>query len=145
MTETESALPIAGYHAHIYYDAATRARAERLRERLAAGFPEARLGRWHDVPVGPHTQAMYQVAFPAASLARLFPWLLLNRDGLAVLLHPETGDDLADHTAHAAWMGAMLPLNLAALASPAGPPEVAPLSADELERFAADSIRERDA
>jgi aromatic ring-cleaving dioxygenase len=39
---------------------------------------------------------------------------MLNRDGLAVLLHPETGDDYRDHTAHAAWLGAMLPLRLEA-------------------------------
>jgi aromatic ring-cleaving dioxygenase len=42
------------------------------------------------------------------------PWLMLNRDGLTVLLHPETGDDLTDHTAHAAWFGAVLPLRLEA-------------------------------
>jgi DOPA 4,5-dioxygenase len=27
-------------------------------------------------------------------------------------MHPETGDDLLDHTEHAIWMGAMRPLNL---------------------------------
>jgi aromatic ring-cleaving dioxygenase len=32
-----------------------------------------------------------------------------NRDGLTVLLHPETGDDYVDHSAHAAWFGAVLP------------------------------------
>jgi DOPA 4,5-dioxygenase len=37
---------------------------------------------------------------------------MLNRDGLTVLLHPETGDDYADHTDHAAWFGAVLPLRL---------------------------------
>jgi aromatic ring-cleaving dioxygenase len=100
---------ILGWHAHIYYDPASRPRAE---AGLAAAFPEARLGRWHDQPVGPHTQAMYQVAFPPALLPALLPWLLLNRRDLAVLLHPETGRDLADHTQHAAWLGEMLPLRL---------------------------------
>ena len=37
---------------------------------------------------------------------------MLNRGGLDVLLHPETGDDLADHTAHAVWLGEKLPLRL---------------------------------
>ena len=37
------------YHAHVYYDpASSRDRAERLRERVAAAFPQATLGRWHD-------------------------------------------------------------------------------------------------
>jgi aromatic ring-cleaving dioxygenase len=104
---------ITEYHAHIYYDPRnTRDRAERLRERVAAEFPAARLGRWHDELVGPHSQSMYQIAFPSGLLASLLPWLMLNRDGLTILLHPETGSDYRDHTAHAAWLGAVLPLRL---------------------------------
>ncbi len=104
---------IKDYHAHVYYDPAkTRGAAERLRERVGDEFPQAKLGRWHDEPVGPHPQSMYQIAFPTAMLASFMPWLMLNRDGLTVLLHPETGDDFTDHTAHAAWFGAVLPLRV---------------------------------
>ncbi|MGH7038660.1 MAG: DOPA 4,5-dioxygenase family protein [Stellaceae bacterium] len=35
---------------------------------------------------------------------------MLNRDGLDVLVHPMTGDGLADHTNHAAWLGVPLPI-----------------------------------
>jgi aromatic ring-cleaving dioxygenase len=101
------------FHAHIYYDPAlTRDCAALLRERVASAFPAATLGRWHDAPVGPHPQSMYQIAFPAESLASFVPWLMLNRNGLTVLLHPETGNDYADHTEHAVWFGAILPLRL---------------------------------
>ena len=104
---------IKDYHAHIYYDPTTsRHRAERLRLRVAELFPAARLGRWHDELVGPHPQSMYQIAFPASELAIFLPWLMLNRNGLSILLHPETGDDYRDHSAHAAWLGAVLPLRL---------------------------------
>jgi aromatic ring-cleaving dioxygenase len=104
---------IAVYHAHVYYDPAkTRTRAQRLRKRIAAEFPQAKLGRWHDELVGPHPQSMYQIAFPSTMLASFVPWLMLNRDGLTVLLHPETGNDHRDHTVHAAWFGAMLPLRI---------------------------------
>ncbi len=104
---------IKDYHAHVYYDPATsRDRAERLRARVGAAFPDARLGRWHDELVGPHPQSMYQIAFPTRLLEKFVPWLMLNRDGLTVLLHPETGDDYTDHSAHAAWFGAVLPLRL---------------------------------
>jgi DOPA 4,5-dioxygenase len=104
-------LPITGWHAHIYYDpATTRAAAEALREGLAAGFPDAVLGRWHDVPVGPHTAAMFQVAFPPALFPSLVPWMALHRADLSVLVHPETGRQRADHTRHALWMGPPLPL-----------------------------------
>ena len=113
--ETSSADParISHYHAHVYYDpATTRNRAARLREQVATKFPEARLGRWHDELVGPHLRSMYQVAFPSTMLGLFLPWLMLNRDGLAVLVHPESGDALRDHTEHAAWLGEKLPLNL---------------------------------
>ena len=53
---------ISGYHAHVYYHPETRERAERLRGGIAERFA-ARLGSWHDEPVGPHPVAMYQVAF----------------------------------------------------------------------------------
>ena len=106
------------YHAHVYYDpASSRDRAERLRERVAAAFPQATLGRWHDELVGPHLQSMYQIAFPCALLASFLPWLMLNRDGLTILLHPGTGDAYADHTEHAAWFGGTLPLRLDVLRS----------------------------
>lgn len=106
---------IAGWHAHVYFDAATREAASRLRDGIAAAFPAAVLGRWHDVPVGPHPQGMYQVAFAPALFPQLVPFLALNREGLTVLLHPDTGRPKADHAEHALWMGAVLPLDIAAL------------------------------
>ena len=60
---------------------------------------------------------MYQIAFPRTMLAAFLPWLMLNRNGLTVLLHPETGNALADHTDHAAWLGGMLPLTATAILS----------------------------
>lgn len=110
---------ITEYHAHIYYEPETREAAAALRRELEGRFA-VRLGRWHDVPVGPHTRAMYQVAFAPAELAGVLPWLMLNRGQLPVLLHPETGDDLADHTAHAAWLGERLPLRLEVFSAPRG-------------------------
>jgi aromatic ring-cleaving dioxygenase len=111
------------YHAHVYYDPdSTRDRAARLRERVAAAFPEATLGRWHDELVGPHLRSMYQIAFPRELFASLLPWLMLNRDGLTILLHPGTSNDYADHTQHAAWLGDVLPLRLDVLeGAPRGP------------------------
>jgi aromatic ring-cleaving dioxygenase len=101
------------YHAHVYYDpASSREQAERLRARVAEAFPQAKLGRWHDELVGPHPQSMYQIALDSPMLAAFVPWLMLNRDGLTVLLHPQTGDSYTDHSAHAAWFGAVLPLRL---------------------------------
>jgi aromatic ring-cleaving dioxygenase len=106
---------IDGYHAHIYYDpATTRARAERLREGIAERFA-ARIGNWHDEPVGPHPVSMYQVAFAVDEFPALVPWLMLNRDGLDVLVHPLSGDSVADHTRFAMWLGRPLPLRVETL------------------------------
>jgi aromatic ring-cleaving dioxygenase len=79
------------YHAHVCYDPSTRERAAQSREQVAAVFPYATLGRWHDAPVGPHPQSMYQIAFPAELLASFLPWLMLNRAGLIILLDPRPG------------------------------------------------------
>jgi len=102
---------IKGYHAHIYYAPETHATAERLRAGIGERF-QARLGSWHDEPVGPHPVAMYQVAFAAEEFPALVPWLMLNREGLDVLVHPLTDDSVADHTRFALWLGTALPLRL---------------------------------
>ena len=102
---------IRSYHAHIYYDPATRAEAERLRAAIGRDFA-VELGRWRDEPVGPHPVAMYQVAFAVAEFARLVPWLMLNRGSLDVLVHPQTDDAYDDHALHALWLGRKLPLRL---------------------------------
>ncbi len=116
MTETEiDPGEINGYHAHIYYrDDDERAKAATLREVLSAD-PEMRMGRWRDEPVGPHPLPMYQVAFPSAEFAKVVPWLMLNRDGLTILVHPETGDDVIDHRDFPLWLGEKLDLRISFL------------------------------
>src|SRR5947209_19586746 len=93
--------PISAYHAHVYYEPATRDRAASLREQVAERFPDFRLGRWHDVPVGPHTRAMYQMLFGPDRLKDFLPWMIMNWQGFAVLVHPETGNVYNDNDVHA--------------------------------------------
>src|SRR5580700_6507775 len=100
---------IKAYHAHIYYDAISRPRAATLREAVEQRF-NVRMGRWHDVPVGPHPTSMYQIAFKPEVFPTLAPFVMLNRMGLTVLLHPESGRPRDDHTLNATWMGSVLPL-----------------------------------
>ncbi len=116
MAEAKDIGAIEGYHAHIYYDPEhTKEAAAWVREQIEQRFTPIRMGRWHDVPVGPHPTAMFQVAFGTELFDSLVPWLMLNRQGLIVLVHPETDRPRDDHLLHALWLGERLPLNGAIL------------------------------
>jgi DOPA 4,5-dioxygenase len=96
---------IASYHAHIYFDPEAR-RDDALAIREAAGERFAvRLGRIHDGPVGPHSQAMFQIAFEPELFGALVPWLMLNNRGLSILVHPNTTNEKRDHLIDAIWIG----------------------------------------
>ncbi len=110
---------VTGYHAHVYYeDDAGRETAARLRRRIWSkwGFAVA-MGRFRDRAVGPHPVPMYQVAFDRELFAEIVPWLMYNRDGLVVLVHPEGEDAHDDHAHYALWLGGRLDLNLSFLAA----------------------------
>jgi DOPA 4,5-dioxygenase len=110
MTEPLPLSATTSYHAHIYYaPGEERARAERLRSLIGERFV-ARIGAWHDELVGPHLKGMYQVAFAVDLFPRFVPWLMLNRMGLSVLVHPNTRRPRDDHLVNALWLGEALPV-----------------------------------
>lgn len=97
---------IRGWHAHVYFDAATRSEAWTLRELVAEALADrVQVGRFHEKPVGPHPMWSYQLAFSPADFAHVAGWLALNHGALDVLVHPDTGDGLRDHRDHAMWVG----------------------------------------
>ena len=84
---------ITGYHAHIYYDEESRETAARLRGRIWE--------KWgFDIVMG-----RFRVAFGKELFAEFVPWLMYNRDGLVVLVHPEGDDAHDDHVYYPLWLG----------------------------------------
>jgi len=99
------------YHAHVYFDDLTLAQARILCEQ-AGQVLEIVVGHLHIRPVGPHPHWSCQLSFHTCQFDKVIDWLDQNRNGLDILVHGVTGDDLADHTDHAAWLGNPSPLNL---------------------------------
>lgn len=102
---------IRDFHAHIYFDAGEVDRARALGAAAQQRF-EVPVGHYHLRPVGPHPRGSVQLTVPAEQFGEVARWLALNRAGLTVFAHANTGDDLADHTEHVIWFGPSEPLNL---------------------------------
>jgi DOPA 4,5-dioxygenase len=108
---------VTSWHAHLYFDATSRAAAWALRETIAAELAgKMELGRFHEKPVGPHPMWSCQLAIPAADFPFVLGWLTLNHGALDIFVHPNTGDGLRDHRDCALWLGRSYTLDLAALA-----------------------------
>lgn len=102
---------VTGYHAHIYFDLHQREQARSLCEQASDVFG-VQMGRMHERPLGPHPKPSCQLGATPQQFARLLPWLVLNRAGLTVFAHAETGDHLKDHRDHVIWLGDSLPVDL---------------------------------
>lgn len=100
------------WHAHVYFGPDTVQQARQLCEQAGQLF-KVQVGRVHEKLVGPHPHWSCQIAFGSDVFDDLIPWLDAHRDGLDILVHGLTGNDLQDHTAHAYWLGNEAPLNLA--------------------------------
>lgn len=76
----------------------------------AKRFP-VELGNWNLEPRGPHVTPSFYFGFTNDLLPVLVPWLQLNSLGLTILLHPNTGDERADHLYYALWVNRSQPVN----------------------------------
>jgi DOPA 4,5-dioxygenase len=95
----------------VYYDAATKPKAAELRETIIARFA-VEPGAFSDEPRGPHPISQFNVIFKTEEFQNVVPWLMLNRDGLDVLVHPLTESSYDDHSKNALWLGTPVPMRL---------------------------------
>ncbi|GAA6001201.1 hypothetical protein JCM10207_007460 [Rhodosporidiobolus poonsookiae] len=97
---------------HIYYaSSAQTEHARKLHERIRREFPELRVYKFWEQPVGPHPVPMFEVnTFTPAQFGAFFGFLVAYRGDLSVLVHPNTDNAFLDHTAKATWMGERYPL-----------------------------------
>ncbi len=110
------------YHAHVYFEAATRAEAmalnQQLREAVASGGSPRLLfvGSLKDGKAGPHPIPQFEIHFTRDALADVRA--VIKTSGFRGLIHPLTDDDLADHTSLAEWIGAPVVMDLTTLDPP---------------------------
>ncbi|MEK6772687.1 MAG: DOPA 4,5-dioxygenase family protein [Bdellovibrionota bacterium] len=108
---------ISGFHAHVYFGANTKASAEKVRlsieEQLASKLRYS--GKLIDRPVGPHPEPMFEINFLPEYFGEVVTILMQNHGDHSVLIHPETGNDMRDHTTYALWLGKQLSLDLSKL------------------------------
>ncbi|KFY71721.1 hypothetical protein V499_08095 [Pseudogymnoascus sp. VKM F-103] len=115
----------AAFDVHIYYFQSNDYQvkfATELWERIRREFPELRIYKIWDKPIGPHPIAMFEVnLFTPAQFGAFVPWLVINRGPLSALVHPNTkeivdgkdvSDEERDHTQRATWMGEPVLLDL---------------------------------
>lgn len=98
-----------GFDIHVYYDEHNAEQgkfAAELWQRVRREFPELRVYQLWDRPIGPHPKAMFEVnVFTPAQFGAFIPWLVINRGPLSCLVHPNTDDEIRDHSQRANWLG----------------------------------------
>ncbi len=108
---------ISGFHAHVYFEANEKANAEKLQifiqEQL--GSKVRYYGKPIGRPIGPHPIPMFEVNFLPEYFKEVVTFLMQNHGEHSVLIHPETGNDMRDHTTYALWLGKQLELDFSQL------------------------------
>lgn len=121
-TKPQPYTKIESYHAHVYFDEDSYAKAALLRRWVADRF-EVELGHWNLEPRGPHVTPSFYFGYGTSLQPIITPWLQLNSLGLTILIHPNTEDPRADHLHYALWVNRAQPVNAYDMRSEPAPNE----------------------
>lgn len=105
--------PVQYWDFHVYYDDATRSESNSLRTKLLEDFESyAKEGAIivkklpTEKAIGPHYDLFWEADIARVDVfAKVLSWFVQHHGNLSVLIHPQTGNDLMDHTKHALWLG----------------------------------------
>lgn len=100
------------YHIHVYFSKEQTDIARGLQQDMTDTFGDKiPHDSWHDKNVGPHTAPQFLHLLPREHFEDVITWLNEHAGPLSVLVHPNTGDELWDHTTGAVWVGEKREIN----------------------------------
>lgn len=109
------------FHSHVYYTTETKQQAFELHKKITEHFlkqgSSVEMKPLIDRCLGPHTLWMFEFNFNADLFSEAFSFLCEHRQGLSVLIHPISGNEILDHTDYAMFLGRKEALNLSVLKS----------------------------
>jgi aromatic ring-cleaving dioxygenase len=105
------------FHAHIYFNAESRTKAEALQKKAQQEISNWTLGisKLIDRPVGPHPVPMFEIDFHEKHLGNMVDWLYNSRGDLNILIHKDKIPEIPEHTTNAIWLGIPQKLDLSKL------------------------------
>jgi aromatic ring-cleaving dioxygenase len=107
--------PFDQFHAHIYFNEQSQAQAEVFHHKMQENKEYTAVSPLRFELRGPHPHWMFTVNFASENFMPMIEFMQKHRDGLSILIHPLSGNEVLDHTDYAMFLGQKENLNLAVL------------------------------
>ena len=104
--------PFEKFHSHIYFNEKSQAQAEALRATIDESGLSGGVSPLRFELRGPHPHWMFTVSFTSENFMSMIELMMKHRNGLSILVHPLSGNELLDHTDYAMFLGQKENLNL---------------------------------
>ena len=104
--------PFDQFHAHIYFNPKSQVKAEAFHQKMQQSQLQDGTSPLRFELRGPHPHWMFTVTFTSENFMAMIEFMQKHRDGLSILIHPLSGNELLDHTDYAMFLGQKENLNL---------------------------------